>query len=256
MSCGQVGCWSVWRRQATYRQRWSSRIFSRVWLRTSTPTKDPTMTDDNMDLRCLLEKIAETDLLRKTIGLSAQRLIELGVENLTGAPHGARAAARLTHRNGYRERERETRASTVELRIPKLRNGSLDPLRGPGPRLPRTVADGREGTYGDDPGSLRPGHLHPLGRLPCAGHGKVRHRGWQSAPRVRLHRLRGRRPPVLLQDRLLRPAYGGRFGGSQRPCQDHPGADPHAGVGVLILPALTSEAGIFVLVRSTADVER
>jgi transposase-like protein len=85
------------------------------------------MTDDNMDLRCLLEKTADTDLLREMIGFSAQRLMELEVENLTGAPHGARAADRLTHRNGYRERDWETRAGTVELRIPKLRKGSYFP---------------------------------------------------------------------------------------------------------------------------------
>jgi putative transposase len=85
------------------------------------------MTDENMDLRSLLEKTADTDLLREMISFSAQRLMELEVENLTGAPHGARAPDRLTHRNGYREREWETRAGTVELRIPKLRKGSYFP---------------------------------------------------------------------------------------------------------------------------------
>jgi transposase-like protein len=85
------------------------------------------MTDENMDLHSLLEKTADTDLLREMISFSAQRLMELEVETLTGAPHGARAADRLTHRNGYRERDWETRAGTVELRIPKLRKGSYFP---------------------------------------------------------------------------------------------------------------------------------
>jgi transposase-like protein len=53
--------------------------------------------------------------------------MELEVETLTGAPHGARAPDRLTHRNGYRERDWETRVGTVELRIPKLRKGSYFP---------------------------------------------------------------------------------------------------------------------------------
>src|ERR1700687_5451514 len=85
------------------------------------------MTDENMNLRALLEKTADTDFLREMIGFTAQRLMELEVESLTGAPHGSRAPDRLTHRNGYREREWETRAGTVELRIPKLRKGSYFP---------------------------------------------------------------------------------------------------------------------------------
>ena len=85
------------------------------------------MTDENMSLRDLLEKTTDTDFLREMIGFTAQRLMELDVESLTGAPHGARAPDRLTHRNGYREREWETRAGTVELRIPKLRKGSYFP---------------------------------------------------------------------------------------------------------------------------------
>ena len=85
------------------------------------------MTDENLNLRDLLEKTADTDFLRDMIGFTAQRLMELEVENLTGAPHGARAPDRLTHRNGYRERDWETRAGTVELRIPKLRRGSYFP---------------------------------------------------------------------------------------------------------------------------------
>jgi transposase-like protein len=85
------------------------------------------MTDDTMDLRSLLEKTGDTDLLREMIGFSAQRLMELEVETLTGAAHGARNPDRLTHRNGYRERDWETRAGTVELRIPKLRKGSYFP---------------------------------------------------------------------------------------------------------------------------------
>jgi hypothetical protein len=85
------------------------------------------MTEDTMNLRGLLEKTADSDFLREMIGFSAQRLMELEVESLTGAPHGTRTPDRLTHRNGYRERDWETRAGTVELRIPKLRKGSYFP---------------------------------------------------------------------------------------------------------------------------------
>jgi transposase-like protein len=85
------------------------------------------MTDEMMTLRTLLEKSSDADLLREMIGFTAQRLMELEVEELTGAAHGKRNPERLTYRNGYRDRPWETRAGTVELRIPKLRKGSYFP---------------------------------------------------------------------------------------------------------------------------------
>jgi putative transposase len=85
------------------------------------------MTDEIMTLRTLLEKSSDADLLREMIGFTAQRLMELEVEGLTGAAHGERNPDRITHRNGYRDRLWETRAGTVELRIPKLRKGSYFP---------------------------------------------------------------------------------------------------------------------------------
>ena len=85
------------------------------------------MTDEMMSLRALLEKSSDADLLREMVGFAAQRLMELEVESLTGAAHGARSETRINHRNGYRDRTWETRAGTVELRIPKLRQGSYFP---------------------------------------------------------------------------------------------------------------------------------
>ena len=83
--------------------------------------------NDMMTLRALLEKSSDADLLREMIGFTAERLMAVEVEGLTGAAHGERSPDRLTHRNGYRERSWETRAGTVELKIPKLRKGSCFP---------------------------------------------------------------------------------------------------------------------------------
>lgn len=85
------------------------------------------MTDETMALRELMQKGSDASLLREMIGFAAQRLMELETEPLCGAAHGERSAERLNQRNGYRERDWETRAGTVELRIPKLRRGSYFP---------------------------------------------------------------------------------------------------------------------------------
>src|ERR1044072_6543851 len=85
------------------------------------------MTDEMMSLRALLEESSDADLVREMIGFTAQRLMELEVEGLTGAAHGERNPERINQRNGYRDRTWETRAGIVELRIPKLRKGSYFP---------------------------------------------------------------------------------------------------------------------------------
>ena len=85
------------------------------------------MTDEMMSLRALIEKAPDADLLREMIGFAAQRLMELEIGELAGASYGEKSAERLAQRNGYRDRAWETRAGTVELRIPKLRKGSYFP---------------------------------------------------------------------------------------------------------------------------------
>jgi hypothetical protein len=57
------------------------------------------MTDEIINLGALLEKSSDADLLREMIGFTAQRLMELEVEGLTGAAHGERNADRINQRN-------------------------------------------------------------------------------------------------------------------------------------------------------------
>jgi transposase-like protein len=85
------------------------------------------MTDDKIALRALLEKGSDATFLREMIGFAAQRLMELETEALCGAGHGERSPERMNQRNGYRDRDWQTRAGRVELRIPKLRKGSYFP---------------------------------------------------------------------------------------------------------------------------------
>ena len=85
------------------------------------------MTEDTIALRALLEKGSDATFLREMIGFAAQRLMELETEGLCGAGPGERSPQRLNQRNGYRDRNWETRAGTVELRVPKLRQGSYFP---------------------------------------------------------------------------------------------------------------------------------
>jgi putative transposase len=68
------------------------------------------------------------DLVRAALEAVCRELMEGEVSELVGAELGERRPDdRLTHRNGYRPREWQTRAGTVELQIPKLRRGSYFP---------------------------------------------------------------------------------------------------------------------------------
>ncbi len=80
-----------------------------------------------LDLLNKSEQGADPNFLRDGVRLLAQELMEAEVSDLVGAGLHERTETRLTHRNGYRDREWDTRVGTIELEIPKLRAGSYFP---------------------------------------------------------------------------------------------------------------------------------
>jgi putative transposase len=82
-----------------------------------------------MELYELLRKAdgADIDFLREGVRTLAQALMEVEVAGQIGAEHSQRTPERVTHRNGYRPRDWDTRVGTVELAVPKLRQGSYFP---------------------------------------------------------------------------------------------------------------------------------
>jgi putative transposase len=70
---------------------------------------------------------ASPDLLREMIKGFAQRMMDAEVEDICGAGYGEVSPERVNSRNGYRQREWDTRAGTVQLAIPRLRQGTYYP---------------------------------------------------------------------------------------------------------------------------------
>ena len=85
------------------------------------------MTDDRMALIELLQKADDGDFLRAVAEAVLQLLMETDVGSVIGAGRHERSEARLNYRNGYRGRSLDTRLGPLQLRIPKLRQGSYFP---------------------------------------------------------------------------------------------------------------------------------
>src|SRR5215210_6525358 len=85
------------------------------------------MTEERLPLAELLAKSGDADFLRSVAEAVLQMLMEADVEGLIGAGRHERTGERLNWRNGYRERSLDTRLGTLQLRIPKLRQGSYFP---------------------------------------------------------------------------------------------------------------------------------
>ena len=70
---------------------------------------------------------ASPDLLRQMVQTFAEALMSADADAVCGAGYGQRSPERSNTRNGYRQRDWDTRAGTIELAIPKLREGSYFP---------------------------------------------------------------------------------------------------------------------------------
>ena len=88
------------------------------------------MVETTMELSSWLRKQLEEaspDLLRAMVQDFAEALMGAEADALCGAAYGERSPERVNRRNGYRERDWDTRVGTIELQIPRLRAGSYFP---------------------------------------------------------------------------------------------------------------------------------
>ena len=88
------------------------------------------MVKERMDLLELLHKggmDGDVDFLREALRVLVEGIMDAEVSSRIGAEYGERSPERVTRRNGYRSRAWDTRVGTMELHIPKLREGSYFP---------------------------------------------------------------------------------------------------------------------------------
>jgi transposase-like protein len=97
---------------------------------TKTRIKEETVTSNNMDRLAWLRKVlaeGDTDMMREMLKVFAEELMGAEADSLCGAAWGERSEERVNSRNGYRERDFDTRVGTMDLKVPKLRAGSYFP---------------------------------------------------------------------------------------------------------------------------------
>ncbi len=108
------------------------------------------MANTNMDWRdwlCKQVVEADVDLLREMVVTMAEMLMSAEVSAICGADYRERTDERVNSRNGVRHRPRDTRVGTIDLAIPKLREGSyfpswlIDPRRRAEQALINVIAD-------------------------------------------------------------------------------------------------------------------
>ena len=107
--------------------RWPSGLSARVELRRFTGNRgEPDDRGQNGADRSI-QKADDGNFLRALAETVLQIIMDADFEALIGAGRHERSDGRLTYRNGYRDRTLETRLGALNLRIPKLRQGSYFP---------------------------------------------------------------------------------------------------------------------------------
>ena len=88
------------------------------------------MVTESVDVLELLRKQAsgaDIDFLREAVAVLAEAVMDHEVSAQVGAGYGEHSEMRTTRRNGYRPRRWDTRVGSIDLQIPKLRQGSYFP---------------------------------------------------------------------------------------------------------------------------------
>jgi len=171
-------------------------------LATSTTDQTETpLTKTNMDLSELLARHDQGDFLRSIAEAVLQLLMEADVDGLIGAGRHERSGERTTWRNGYRDRSLDTRLGTLNLRVPKLRQGSYFPgfleARGTSEQALVAVIQGEPaGRHRfKTAGERDQRRLDPPGGRAGAGDGAERHLEEHRLEAVQGHRRAGGRVP-------------------------------------------------------------
>ena len=135
------------------------------------------MVKQRMDLLELLRKRGmdgDVDLLREALRVLVDGIMDAEVSAQIGAQHGERSPERVTYRNGYRNRTWDTRVGTMELHIPKLREGSYFPsLLEPRRRSEKALLSVIQQAYTEL--HINRGRVHPTGGRSDQGPGLRRH---------------------------------------------------------------------------------
>jgi putative transposase len=141
------------------------------------------MADEGMvALRDALGKILASehaDVLREGVGLVLREVMELEAAQATGAERYERSSERQTYRNGYRPREWDTRVGTIDLKVPRVRDGSYFPsLLDPRKRAERALVSVVQEAYVHGVSTRRVAGTHRSGcwsrRWGCRGSARAR----------------------------------------------------------------------------------